>query len=188
MLFVAAVNTYFRQLAADEVLNPDFENLAEIDLERQRNALMAAGKLEAADWDDGKINLFILKGQFCLKTFNVCKLVSIDENFSKGSVYDFIYIWLSKHKGTMTLHKVDSGILNLIKDDIKAGKMPEIMIVGSVSDPSALGTERVQLPAASVFYIIRQFRQSIPCKDCFTKFFYLSQEKQQFAKALQVVE
>ena len=52
MLFVAAVNTYFRQLAADEVLNPDFENLAEIDLERQRNALMAAGKLEAADWDD----------------------------------------------------------------------------------------------------------------------------------------
>lgn len=48
-------------------------------------------------------------------------------------------------EGTMTLHKVDSGILNLIKDDIKAGKMPEIMIVGSVSDPSSLGTERVQL-------------------------------------------
>lgn len=52
MLFVAAINTYFRQLAADEVLNPDFSNLAEIDLERQRNALIAAGKLEAADWDD----------------------------------------------------------------------------------------------------------------------------------------
>ena len=52
MLFVAAVNTYFRQLAADEVLNPDFDNLAEIDLERQRKALVAAGKLEAADWDD----------------------------------------------------------------------------------------------------------------------------------------
>ena len=45
----------------------------------------------------------------------------------------------------MTLHKVDSSILNMIKDDIKAGKMPEIMIVGSVSDPSAIGTERVQL-------------------------------------------
>ncbi len=48
-------------------------------------------------------------------------------------------------EGTMTLHKVDSSILNMIKDDIKAGKMPEIMIVGSVSDPSAIGTERVQL-------------------------------------------
>ena len=30
-------------------------------------------------------------------------------------------------EGTMTLHKVDSSILNMIKDDIKAGKMPEIM-------------------------------------------------------------
>lgn len=48
-------------------------------------------------------------------------------------------------EGTMTLHKVDSYILKLMKDDLKAGKVPDIMIVGSVADPSALGTERIQL-------------------------------------------
>lgn len=53
-------------------------------------------------------------------------------------------------EGTMTLHKVDSGILKLVSEDIKAGKMPEIMMVGAVSDPSALGTERIQFDGVTL--------------------------------------
>lgn len=48
-------------------------------------------------------------------------------------------------EGTMTFHKVDSAVLKLVQEDIKAGKMPDIMIVGSLADPAALGAERVQL-------------------------------------------
>lgn len=47
-------------------------------------------------------------------------------------------------EGTMVFHKVDSSILRMVKDDIKNGKMPEIMIVGSIEDPAALGAERIQ--------------------------------------------
>lgn len=55
MVFIAAVNTYFRQLALDEVLNPDYANLAEIDVETQRTALANAGTTEALDWDDDTV-------------------------------------------------------------------------------------------------------------------------------------
>lgn len=55
MVFIAAVNTYFRQLAMDEVLNPDYANLAEIDVEKQREALANAGTTEALDWDDDTV-------------------------------------------------------------------------------------------------------------------------------------
>ncbi len=55
MVFIAAVNTYFRQLAMDEVLNPDYSNLAEIDVEKQRAALANAGTTEALDWDDDTV-------------------------------------------------------------------------------------------------------------------------------------
>ncbi|MDD7603190.1 MAG: phage tail sheath C-terminal domain-containing protein [Firmicutes bacterium] len=51
-VFVAAVNGYLRALGKSGVLNPDYENLAEIDVEAQRAALVAAGNVEALDWDD----------------------------------------------------------------------------------------------------------------------------------------
>lgn len=50
-VFMAAVNTYFRQLAMEGVLSPDFNNLAEIDVETQRAAWVGVGKTEALDWD-----------------------------------------------------------------------------------------------------------------------------------------
>ena len=55
MVFIAAVNTYFKQLMTEEVLNADFENVAEIDVERQRTTFVNTGKLEAADWDDNTV-------------------------------------------------------------------------------------------------------------------------------------
>lgn len=54
-VFVAAVNGYFRTLGMRGVLNPDYANLAEIDVEAHREALVAAGNVEALDWDDAAV-------------------------------------------------------------------------------------------------------------------------------------
>lgn len=51
-LFLSSVNTYFRQLASEEILEPNYYNHCEIDVETQRNAWTAVGKEEALDWDD----------------------------------------------------------------------------------------------------------------------------------------
>ena len=52
MLFVSALNQYFKALANDDILDPEFDNHAEIDVEAQRTAWIDAGKAEAADWDE----------------------------------------------------------------------------------------------------------------------------------------
>ena len=56
MLFIAALNSsYFRQLAQELILDPDYANAASIDVEAQRAAWVASGKAEAADWDDDTV-------------------------------------------------------------------------------------------------------------------------------------
>lgn len=56
MLFIAAINSsYFRQLAQELILDPDYANAASIDVAAQRAAWVASGKAEAADWDDDKV-------------------------------------------------------------------------------------------------------------------------------------
>lgn len=54
-LFLSSVNTYFRQLASEEILEPNYNNHCEIDVETQRNAWTAVGKEEAIDWDDATV-------------------------------------------------------------------------------------------------------------------------------------
>ncbi len=54
-VFVGAVNGYFRTLGMNGVLNPDYDNLAEIDVDAQRTALIASGIAEAADWSDAVV-------------------------------------------------------------------------------------------------------------------------------------
>jgi len=53
--FIAAVNNYFDKLATEEVLDKEYENIAEIDVAAQRTALIDAGTSEASGWDDLKI-------------------------------------------------------------------------------------------------------------------------------------
>lgn len=77
-LFVAAVNTYFRTLAGEGVLNPDYENLAEIDVEAQRAAIVASGKTEALDWDDDTVKKNPFKSNVYLKA-NVQILDAIED-------------------------------------------------------------------------------------------------------------
>lgn len=47
--------------------------------------------------------------------------------------------------GTITLHKTDSKILRKYKDGIKSGSLPNIKLVGKVSDPDVEGAERVEI-------------------------------------------
>nr|DAO06144.1 MAG TPA: tail protein [Caudoviricetes sp.] len=51
-LFISAVNSYFRSLAKDDILDNRFDNHADVDIEAQREAWRSVGKDEAADWDD----------------------------------------------------------------------------------------------------------------------------------------
>ncbi len=52
LLFIAAINEYFRQLANEDILDPDYSNTAGIDAAEQRAAWVAQGHAEAADWDE----------------------------------------------------------------------------------------------------------------------------------------
>lgn len=54
-LFISAVNSYFRQLAREEILDPDYDNMAYVDVEAQREAWLGIGKTEAKDWDEEKV-------------------------------------------------------------------------------------------------------------------------------------
>lgn len=65
---------------------------------------------------------------------------------------------LGKHKrymgftgeGTMTLHKFDSSIIKLLENSITSGEMPEIRIIAKLDDPSAYGSERVELSGVTI--------------------------------------
>ena len=54
-LFISSVNSYFRTLVSEEILDDAYNNHAEIDVETQRNAWTAIGKTEAEDWSDAKV-------------------------------------------------------------------------------------------------------------------------------------
>lgn len=55
MLFISAVNYYFQQLAASDILDPEHENSVEVDVAAQRSAWLGTGKSEAAEWDDATV-------------------------------------------------------------------------------------------------------------------------------------
>lgn len=46
-------------------------------------------------------------------------------------------------KGSLKLHKVDSFFLTALNNEIREGKQPVFTIVSKVSDPDAIGMERV---------------------------------------------
>lgn len=52
ILLISAINGYFATLAADGVLDSSFTNIADVDVDTQRNVWLAAGKTQAEDWDD----------------------------------------------------------------------------------------------------------------------------------------
>ena len=61
MLFIGSVNEYFDRLAGEDVLDSEFDNKAEIDVEAQRSAWMGTGKASAAEWDDDTVKRMSFK-------------------------------------------------------------------------------------------------------------------------------
>lgn len=55
ILFISAINGYFKELADADILDPEYESSANIDVTKQREAWVKSGKTEAADWDDAKV-------------------------------------------------------------------------------------------------------------------------------------
>lgn len=54
-LFITSVNSYFRQLMREEVLDDSYDNHCYIDVESQRLAWTSIGKTEAEDWSNSKV-------------------------------------------------------------------------------------------------------------------------------------
>lgn len=62
MLFIAAINNgYFYELAKQNVLDSNYNNAATIDITAQRQAWLASGKSEAANWDDDTVKAMSFK-------------------------------------------------------------------------------------------------------------------------------
>lgn len=63
-LFISAVNSYFKSLTKvvnGEVLDPEYDNHAFVDVENQREAWLSVGKTEAEDWDEDKVKKMSFK-------------------------------------------------------------------------------------------------------------------------------
>lgn len=52
VLFISAINSYFRNLAREEILDPNYNNISFVDIEKQRETWIENGKLEATNWTD----------------------------------------------------------------------------------------------------------------------------------------
>lgn len=77
-LLISSINSYFRELAKEEVLDPDYENIAEVDVAAQREAWLTVGKLEAEDWKEDKVKNMSFKSTVFL-TGNVKILDAIED-------------------------------------------------------------------------------------------------------------
>lgn len=67
MLFIAAVNGYFKTIAKSDVLDSEYANTASINVEAQRQAWVDSGKSEASTWDDAYVKKMTFKRSLFLK-------------------------------------------------------------------------------------------------------------------------
>ena len=80
-----------------------------------------------------------------IKSFEIKANLQYEDILVNGEL-----ITQSKYKGatltgTISLHKTDSYAINLLKDCIKTGVMPEIKFVGELSDPNVDGSECIEV-------------------------------------------
>lgn len=80
MLLISAINSYFKGLAINYILDPNFENISFIDLEQQRLANYTKyGQEEVKSWDDEKVRQMTVGTNVFLKA-NI-KVSGIMEDF-----------------------------------------------------------------------------------------------------------
>lgn len=78
MLFVGAVRQYYSQLAGEDILDDEYDNTAEIDINAQRSAWLGSGKSEAEEWDDDTVKRMAFKRSVFLS--NKIKILNCMEN------------------------------------------------------------------------------------------------------------
>ena len=61
VLFISSVNSYFRQLMKEDVLDNEYHNHADVDVDSQRLAWLSVGKTEAEQWDIQKVKTMSFK-------------------------------------------------------------------------------------------------------------------------------
>ena len=54
-----------------------------------------------------------------------------------------------EYKGSMKLNKVSSFFIDLMADNIKSGRQTVCTIIASISDPDAIGSERIMIKDAT---------------------------------------
>lgn len=55
VMFFSAINAYFKQLEREDILDKEYNNLADVDIEAQRLAWLGVGKTEVAEWGDERV-------------------------------------------------------------------------------------------------------------------------------------
>lgn len=66
IVFISAVNTYFKALANEGILDINFENISGVNIEKQRQAWISVGKVVAVDWSDAEVKNMTFKKQLFL--------------------------------------------------------------------------------------------------------------------------
>ena len=61
ILLISAINGYLKELADNNILDPEYDNICSINAEAQRNAWISQGKTEAAEWNDAKVKIKTFK-------------------------------------------------------------------------------------------------------------------------------
>lgn len=61
VLFFSAINAYFKELAREDILDKEYNNYSEVDVEAQKSAWLAVGKTEVEDMEDEQIKKLTFK-------------------------------------------------------------------------------------------------------------------------------
>lgn len=80
-----------------------------------------------------------------IKSFELKASLNYEEIDVNGNLIKQYKYTGSSLAGTMEVHKVDSYNINLVKDAIKTGVMPDIKIVGELTDPNIDGDEAIEI-------------------------------------------
>jgi len=79
VLFFTAINAYFKELEREDILDKEYDNYSEVDVEAQRLAWLGVGKAEVAEWEDEKVKKTAFKKRVFMKA-NI-KILNAVEDF-----------------------------------------------------------------------------------------------------------
>ena len=90
------------------------------------------GTLWINDKEIGEVKSFQVKVELQKEEVKIAGVMATDTKYMGYTV-----------KGSLSLHKINSRMINYISDSIKAGKEPRFTLIGKLADPDADGVERI---------------------------------------------